>query len=248
MKIVGTIVEYNPLHNGHIYAINQIKKESNADLLIAVMSTNITMRGDLSLFDKFTKTKQALLAGIDIIIELPICYTIHNSDIFAYNSIHFLNLAKVDEIWIGSESNNPEIFKEAYNEFNKTSNQNKIKELMKQGLSYKMATNQIYELPSNDLLGYSYYKAIMQINPNIPLKTIKRVGAGYYDNTPKEFASAYSIRNNNELVKDFCPNYINIEDKLEQEQLFPYLKYQILTKTKEELKEIFLVDEGIISY
>ena len=128
MKIVGTIVEYNPLHNGHIYAINQIKKESNADLLIAVMSTNITMRGDLSLFDKFTKTKQALLAGIDIVIELPICYTIHNSDIFAYNSIHYLNIAKVDEIWIGSESNNPEIFKEAYNEFNKTENQHKIKE------------------------------------------------------------------------------------------------------------------------
>lgn len=245
MKIVGTIVEYNPIHNGHLYAINQIKKESNADLIIAVMSGNITMRGDLSIFNKFTKTKQSLIAGIDLIIELPFCYTVHNSDLFAYHTIHLLNLAKVDEIWIGSESNNPNLFIEAFNEFEKIENQKKIKKLMNEGYSYKAATNEIYSLPSNDLLGYSYFKAIQKINPNIILKTIKRLGSNYYDNEPKEFASAYAIRNNKNLANIYCPNFVDIDKALDYNKIFPYLKYQIQTKSTNELKDIFLVDEGI---
>lgn len=71
MKIVGTIVEFNPLHNGHCYFIQQVKQQSKADILVAVMSGSFTMRGELSVFDKFTKTKQALQAGIDLVIELP---------------------------------------------------------------------------------------------------------------------------------------------------------------------------------
>ena len=245
MKVVGTIDEYNPIHNGHLYAINQIKKQSNADLIIAVMSTNITMRGDISLFDKFSKTKQALKANLDIIIELPFCYTVHNSDLFAYHAIHFLNLAKVNEIWIGSESNNPKIYEDAYNEFNKIENQEKIKKLLNEGYSYKAATNEIFPLLSNDLLGYSYLKAIKQINPDIELKTIKRLGANYYDKNPKEFASAYAIRNDLSLAKDYCPSFVDIDKAINKEYLFPYLKYQILTKSTKELQNIFLVDEGI---
>lgn len=245
MKIIGTIVEYNPLHNGHIYALNEIKRQSNADILIAVMSGSFTMRGDLSLFDKFTKTKQALQAGIDIIIELPFTYTIHNSDLFAKHSVTFLNNAKVDEIWIGSESNNPDLFNEAYEAFKLEENQIKIKKLLDEGYSYKQATNQIFSLPSNDLLGYSYYKAIKDLNYNIQLKTIKRLGANYYDETPNIFASAYAIRQDKNLAIKYCPNYIDMSKALDNNILFPYLKYQIQSKNPNQLKELFLVEEGI---
>ena len=67
MKIIGVIVEYNPLHNGHIHHINKIKELANADLIVAVLSGSFTMRGDLSLFDKFTKAKQALENSIDVV-------------------------------------------------------------------------------------------------------------------------------------------------------------------------------------
>ena len=102
LKIVGTIVEYNPLHNGHAYAISKIKSETQADVIIAVMSGDFTMRGELSLFNKFEKTYQALNIGIDLVIELPFPYTVQNSDLFAKHAVTLLNLAKVNEIWIGS--------------------------------------------------------------------------------------------------------------------------------------------------
>ena len=117
MKIVGVIVEYNPLHNGHVHHINEIKKQSNADIIIAVMSSTLTMRGELSLFDKFTKTKQALNNNIDVVIELPFSLGMHKADIFARNSVLLLNLLNVNEIWIGSESNDSTIFEKCYNEF-----------------------------------------------------------------------------------------------------------------------------------
>ena len=46
------------------------------------------------LYDKFTKTNQALKAGCDLVIELPFMYTLERADIFASNAVDFLNLVK----------------------------------------------------------------------------------------------------------------------------------------------------------
>lgn len=249
MKVVGLIVEYNPLHNGHKYHIDKVKTESKADILIAVMSSSFTMRGELSLFDKFTKTEQALISGIDIVIELPFILTVQNSDLFAKHAVTLLNLAKVNEIWIGSESNDPYKFEKCYNEFNLPENQIKIKELLKSGISYKMATNTICNLPSNDLLGYSYYKAIKDNNYDISLKTIKRIGDNYLDNknTDALYTSALSIRTNINLLDTYTPSYVssNKNKILDNNKLFNYLKFNILNKKINELNNTFFAEEGI---
>ena len=153
MKKVGIIAEYNPFHNGHMYHINQIKEKSNADVIILVMSSSFSSRGDLSIFDKFTKTKQALIAGVDLVIEMPIPYSLQRADLFSKYSTDILNLAGVDEIWIGSEENNIKLYEEAYNNFNTD-----IKP--KDGNSLKKETLDIIPFKSNDILGFFYYKNI----------------------------------------------------------------------------------------
>lgn len=244
MKVVGTIVEYNPLHNGHIYAINEIKRLSNPDVLIVILSGNFTMRGDLSIFDKFEKTKQSLKTGIDLVIELPFILTVQNSDKFAANAVKLLNLAKVSEIWIGSESNDINKYKYYYKQWMNDSNQKKIKKLISEGKSYKEATSSIIDLPSNDLLGFCYYKAIKENNYNIKLNTIKRIG-NFNSLNPDIYASAYAIRNNLKLINKYCPNYINTDLIRDKNNLFVYLKYKIISTDTKDLKEIFFVDEGI---
>ena len=42
MKTIGIIAEYNPFHNGHLYQIEKLRSETQADYVIAAMS------GDLS--------------------------------------------------------------------------------------------------------------------------------------------------------------------------------------------------------
>lgn len=244
MKIVGTIVEYNPLHNGHIYAINEIKKLSHADVVVAILSGNFTMRGDLSIFDKFEKTRQALQAGIDVVIELPFVCAVQNADRFAENAVKLLNLAMVSELWIGSESNNPKLYEECYQSWMVPTSQEKIKELLALGKSYKEATASIINLPSNDLLGFSYYKAIKETNYPISLHTIQRIGS--YDSLEaKEFASAYAIRNDLSLIPTHCPKYIRTDLIRDTKLLFPYLKYKVLSSSLNQLKDIFFVEEGL---
>ncbi|MDE5714911.1 MAG: nucleotidyltransferase family protein [Anaeroplasmataceae bacterium] len=244
MKVVGTIVEYNPLHNGHLYAINKIRELSKADIIIAILSGNYTMRGDLSIFDKFEKTRQALKASIDLVIELPFVLAVQHSDVFAKNAIKQLYLAGVQEVWIGSESNNPKLYENCYKNWKKEESQEKIKSLLALGKSYKEATASIIDLPSNDLLGFCYYKAIQECQFEMRLHTIQRVG-NYNSLETGTYASAYAIRNNLSLMDDFCPSYVNSSFIRDSNLLFPYLKYQILSLSTEELKHIFFVEEGI---
>ncbi|MBQ9124304.1 MAG: nucleotidyltransferase family protein [Acholeplasmatales bacterium] len=247
MKIVGIIVEYNPLHNGHVHHINEIKKQANADVIIAIMSSSFTMRGDLSLFDKFTKAKQALNNGVDLVLELPLVYSIQRADLFAYHSTAFLSLLKVDEIWIGSEQNNELIYEEYYKKY--LDNINNINDCMKNGYSYKEATASFLDLESNDILGFSYYKAIKENNYNIKLKTIKRLNSNYLDKNPsnEKIASALSIRNDINRIYDYCPAYVynDFNKIIDENKLFDLLKYKILSSNINELNQLFFVDEGL---
>lgn len=244
MKVVGTIVEYNPLHNGHIHAITEIRKKSQADILIAVLSGNFTMRGDLSLFDKFEKTKQALKASIDLVIELPFVLCVQNGDRFARNAVQQLYLAGAQELWFGSEMNDPTLYSTCYEQWKTLEAQEKIKEQLSCGKSYKEATASIINLPSNDLLGFCYYKAIQELNYPMTLHTIQRIGS-YNAVKAQEYASAYAIRQDLSLIKDYCPNFIHPSKIRDSRVLFLYLKYSILACSTSELKDIFLVEEGI---
>ena len=238
MKITGIIAEYNPLHNGHVYHFSNI----NSDLKILIISSSFTMRGDLSIFDKFTKTKQALDLGYDLVIELPFVYTLERADIYANNNIKFLNLCNINEILIGSEENNISLYEKYYKEFM----QDKIN--LSDGISYKVSSLNQLPFKSNDILGFFYYKSIKDNKYNIDLKTIKREGNDYLDSLlSNNYSSAKSIRLNLSKMNEYCPSFVAIDkDKiLDEAKLFKYLKYEILNKSTSELKEIFLVDEGL---
>ncbi|MDD2592225.1 MAG: nucleotidyltransferase family protein, partial [Erysipelotrichaceae bacterium] len=96
MKISGIVVEYNPLHYGHIYHIQKTREITNCDILIAVMSGNFVQRGEPALIDKWQRTKAALDNGVDIVIELPFIYCNQSAKQFAQAAITLLNIAKVD--------------------------------------------------------------------------------------------------------------------------------------------------------
>ena len=136
MKIVGIIAEYNPMHNGHMYHLEEINKEK-PDIKILVLSGALTMRGDLSIYNKFIKAKEALQAGIDIVIELPLAYSMQRADIFASNALAILNLAKVNEIIIGSENNEISLYESIY--------KNNIENRMKQMATLFLFGNDIFQ-------------------------------------------------------------------------------------------------------
>lgn len=104
MKAVGVIVEYNPFHNGHKYHLEETKKKTNSDCTIAVMSGNFLQRGEPALVSKWTRTKMALEAGVDIVIELPYAFATQKAQNFANGAISLLSALHCDEVCFGSEN------------------------------------------------------------------------------------------------------------------------------------------------
>lgn len=233
VKAVGVVVEYNPFHNGHFYHIQESKKQTNADCIIAVMSGNFLQRGEPALLSKWSRTKMALQGGADIVIELPYAFATQKAEIFANGSISILDAMKCSEMCFGSEhgsiqefnatvtfmSNNEEIFN------------NNIKRALKQGVSYpKAASLAYYELHGretfldlskpNNILGYHYVKAIHDQAARIKATTIQRTSSDYHDQDlpSSPIASATSIRKalfNSERSLDEIEKFVPISTKSE---------------------------------
>ena len=108
MKIIGIIAEYNPFHLGHIYQLKETKRRYPDSLIILITNSYFTQRGDISILNKYDKTKLALDNNIDLIVELPFAYATQSADIFAHGALYILNKLKIDTLIFGSESNNLE--------------------------------------------------------------------------------------------------------------------------------------------
>ena len=256
MNIIGIVCEYDPFHNGHKYQIDKIKEKYKDSIIIAIMSSSFTQRGNLSIINKWNKTKSALLNGIDIVIELPYIYTTQSSDIFAHYALLYLNKLNIDTICFGSESNNKEILLnnakiQLYNnDFN-----NLVQKYMNDGINYPTALNNALKdmggntiNEPNDLLALSYIKEILLNNYNIDIYNIKRTN-NYHDISSNDnIISSSNIRNklkNNEDISSYIPSntielihYHNYENKY-----LELLKYKI--NSEKDLDKYLDVDEGL---
>ena len=256
MNIIGIVCEYTPFHNGHMYQINEIKKKYKDSIIIVVCSSSFTQRGNLSLLNKWDKTKIALLNNVDIVLELPYVYTVQSSDIFAEFAIKILNELKIDTLIFGSESNNlNELITSAKVQLNNTNFNTLVQKYLKDGINYPTALNNALKdlkcspiNTPNDLLGISYIKTILENNYNIKIDTIKRTNDYHDINSNDEIVSASNIRNkilNNEDYKHMVPSitYEILKNKKQNNKYFEYLKYKIISE--DNLDKYLDVDEGL---
>ncbi len=232
LKAVGLIVEYNPFHNGHKYHFEKAKKESQGDIVIAVMSGDYVQRGEPSFLDRWTKTQMALENGIDIILELPSFYSTQNAEIFSIGAVGILDIMGVSTIVFGSECGDIEKLKKiSLIEESVEFKENLILEL-KQGKSYPIAySNSLknifpnIEIKSNDILGIEYIKAESKLKNRIAMKCISRIGVGYNDiSVSQDIASATGIRKkifDMENIIKYIPkqSYSIMKEKIEGKEI-----------------------------
>lgn len=241
MKTTGIIVEYNPFHNGHLHHINEALRLTDADLLIACMSGNFNQRGDISIINKYEKTKAALDHGVDLVIELPYICTVQNAYVFGQSAVSLLAKAGITSLVFGSETNNlEELKKYAKLKVDVT----RLKELMHDGNSfphsYGLLSGSLYP---NDMLAVTYLKALK--DTAIEPVCIQRTN-DYLSKDLSIIASASAIRQAVEEGKDVSmATPIHMEEPLFNKDLYPYLRKLLFTTSSEELRQIFLMSEGI---
>ncbi len=209
--VVGVIVEYNPLHNGHAYHLAVSKAAAGADAVVAVMSGHWLQRGEPALLNKWARAEAALLAGVDLVLELPVAYSAQPAEWFAYGAVSCLaRTGVVDAFCFGSESGDiaglstlaerlaaePETFA------------GRLQAQLKTGApypaAYAAAAAALTGAPDdarllaepNNSLGFHYLLARERLGAALRPLTIRRVKAGYRDTgfDDASIASATAIR------------------------------------------------------
>ena len=108
MRICGVICEYNPFHRGHEKQLRQIRAALGEDTaVVCLMSGNFVQRGEPAVFDKRVRAQAAVLAGANLVLELPITKALSSAEGFARGGVEiFSRLGAVDTLAFGCESGN----------------------------------------------------------------------------------------------------------------------------------------------
>jgi len=197
MKVCGIVAEYNPLHNGHLYHLQEAKRISEADYTIVVMGGNFMQRGTPAIMDKYERTRAALSCGADLVLELPSYYATGSAEYFATGAVSLLHkLGVVDTLCFGSECGDVELLKRiAHIIVEETeSYQSCLQSHLRAGNTFPVArsaaimsvcpeiSSSITILNSpNNILGIEYIKSIIRQESSIVPITMKRFGSDYHD-------------------------------------------------------------------
>lgn len=210
MNVVGIIAEYNPFHKGHAYQIQKAKEQCGAEFAVVVMNGDFVQRGEPAIFDKYTRTKEALWGGADLIFELPVRFGLSSAGDFAMGGILALNaLPFVTHLCFGTETGDltPLLQAASFLCDEPDSYRTRVKHFVKQGILYPKARSlalaaesglptETWDSPNN-ILGLEYCVALQKLHSKIKPFTIRREGQGYHDNdTPalSDFPSATFLR------------------------------------------------------
>ena len=209
MKVLGIVSEYNPLHSGHIYHIRASVEKTGATHTVCVMSGNFVLRGETSIVDKWARTRMALNAGIDLVLELPVVFACASAELFAYGAVRTLhNTGIVDFLSFGSEQGELgslwRIASVLYDE--PLEYKELLRKYLNEGHSFPSSREKalhaiLRELPenilskSNNILAIEYLKALKSLKSSMQPVTVKRMGASYLSaEISSSFSSATAIR------------------------------------------------------
>lgn len=246
MKICAIIAEYNPLHNGHLYHINSVKKISDA--IVIIMSGHIMQRGSLAIYDKWSRTQAALNCGADLVIELPAAFSCSSAERFAHSAIYLIKELKyINMLNFGSESGNMDQLNYLAHICQKIDKTQTIKQYLKKGHNYpkarQLAIGSHAELLSfpNNTLGIEYIKACLNLNCKISITTTKRPPNNKLNNL---VSSSYIRKHIDQLYKYVPKTILNL---YKSPSIFPsdILFYKLRNMTTDDFYKLPDVTEGL---
>ena len=251
MSVCAIICEYNPLHRGHLWQIRQAKQRFDA--VVCVMSGSFVQRGEPAIMDKFTRSRWALSAGADAVIELPAVYSLQSAEGFAAGGVRMAAALGATHLCFGSETedtslltalahlclNEPDDVKQA------------LASALSKGQSYPAAFQSAVQqsfpqypdaafLP-NALLGVEYLKAIERYRlPLVPVTLPRRL--------PVSSSACRKALQQGQILED-VPAYVAHSLKqgplVTPESLSPMLLYRLRMMSRAEFHALPFVSEGV---
>jgi predicted nucleotidyltransferase len=220
MKISAIVCELNPLHFGHKYLIDNIKKNI-ATHIVGIMSGNFVQRSEPSITSKKTRTQIALDEGIDLVIEIPTIWSMATAEKYAFSGVYIAgSLGCIDNLCFASEIGDIKPMQLIADTVNSEAFNMHIRKYLHTGITFakarEFAVNEILGedyssilMYPNNILAIEYLKSLSKLNSKIIPYTIKRIGTNHNSKeTCKNFASASYIRELMQNKKEDFYKYI----------------------------------------
>ena len=205
-KIIGITAEYNPFHKGHLYQIETLRRRFPEAVIVAALSGSFLQRGVPALLDAWTRAEMAVRCGVDLVVELPPPFCCHNAGVFANASVSLLKACGACSLSFGMEDGEELLRSISYILVQEAPPFKAfLQEFLKKGFSYAQAraeacekllpgSKELLEKPNNTL-AVAYAESALKQDADLELLPVKRIGAGYRDETTaNELSSAAGIR------------------------------------------------------
>ena len=198
--VTGIICEYNPLHLGHKKQISLIRKADPEGIIVCLMSGNYVQRGKPAIVDKSARAKAAVLAGADLVLELPITAALSSAEGFASEGVRILSRF-CTHLCFGAETADAAALTKTAEALLSSAFPEKLRLHLDAGLSFPAARAKALEdmgisavTKPNDILAVEYCKAILAQGSSLIPWPIQR-GGDYHDETAdEENPSATAVR------------------------------------------------------
>ncbi len=194
METAGIIVEYNPVHSGHVWQIDQTRRALGEDTaIVCCMSGCWVQSAAPAIADKWLRARLAVLGGADLVLELPTMWAVSSAETFAMSGVSLLEATGVvNHLSFGSECGEIENLQAVANCLNSTEYGAELRRFLDQGLPFaacrqaavtELAGPELGALlatPNNNL-GIEYLRAVLRLGADLRPMTVRREGAGYHD-------------------------------------------------------------------
>lgn len=192
MRVCGVIAEYDPLHSGHAWHLEQAGSAAQADAMVCVMSACFTQRGMPALLSAHTRAEMALRAGADIVLGLPFSFSVCDAERFALGGVHILKQLGASALSFGVEPQSISIYESAARLLEQPTPdfQARLRQGLDGGLPFPQAQGEalaaalqidpaLLALP-NTALAICYARANLRLGADLSLLPIPRSGS-YHD-------------------------------------------------------------------
>ena len=208
MQTAGVIIEYNPMHMGHVHLLREIRRLLGPDTaVVCAMSGDFVQRGDFAIVGRRARAGAAVQSGADLVLEVPLPWAVSSAERFADGGVQvLLGTGLVSHIAFGSECGDAGALREVALCLLSPELQEELRRGLTAGRSYAACRQKaaerllgpekaaLLESP-NKILGIEYCKSLLRRDSHVQPLTVPRVGAAHdEEDADGPIASASAIR------------------------------------------------------
>ena len=194
MNICAIVCEFDPYHLGHRYLIDECRRAFGADAaVVCVMSGDFVQRGAPAAFLKHDRARAAVAGGADLVLELPLPWSMAPAETFARGAAGLLGACGLSaRLCFGSESGDLTMLQTSADLLHGPETDALIRKELESGIGYASARQRALEALTgapadvltrpNDILAVEYLKALKKQGLSLLTPfTVLRRGARHGD-------------------------------------------------------------------